>query len=113
MDTTRYAWPELVADMVSFVEAEYQRLGLTGDAANFLAVMGVMAMATVIDGRKIYLPKPQRMKQEIVRRRVHTEFNGRNRLELAARYGLKNPRTVYAMIGRSKNSGSVGEVNNV
>lgn len=92
-----HAWPELTVRLIKYVEAEYERLGMEPEAASFFACMGVIAISTIVDGNKIYLPKAHRIRQEIIRRRVCERFNGRNRLLLAQEYGLKNSRSIYNM----------------
>ena len=87
-DRAREKWPQTLAEMIDVLVDASRRAGMQDDAAWEYAERSVLAIASYIGGRSLYLPRGDRVTEAIRDRRIWAEFRGDNTLDLAQRYNL-------------------------
>lgn len=87
-DRARAKWPQTLAEMIDVLVDASRRAGMQDDAAWEYAERSVLAIASYIGGRSLYLPRGDRVTEAIRDRRIWAEFRGDNTLDLAQRYNL-------------------------
>lgn len=85
-------WPTTLAELVDVLRATFIRRGLAEGVALDSAQSAVLAISQHLGGRQIYLPTGERIRAAMRDRRIYLEYNGRNREELALRYGITTRR---------------------
>jgi len=85
-------WPANLAAMVDVLHATLRDRGHDDDAALDDAEHCAIAIAEYQGGRNYYLPTGKRLKDFVRDRAIYLASNGRNKAELALRYGLTERR---------------------
>lgn len=92
IDAPNERWPSILAEYIDVLRATFLRLGAADDVALTYAQQGTLALGKYSGGRQTYLPTGERLQIAVRDRRLYLEFNGRNKAELAARYGITERR---------------------
>lgn len=85
-------WPRTLAEYIDVLRATFRRLGASEEQALDYAEQGVLALGQYCGGRQGYLPTGERLQTAVRDRRLYLEYNGRNKAELARRYGITERR---------------------
>lgn len=81
-------WPRTLVGMQSEVHRVLTRNRVEPSAAGRVAWEVVGALALVFGGRHVYLPVARRARLRARNEAIFSEWNGRNTVEVAERYGL-------------------------
>lgn len=85
-------WPANLAALVDVLHATLRDRGHDDDAALADAEACAVAVAEYQGGRNYYLPTGERLKTFVRDRAIYLACNGRNKSEIALRYGLTERR---------------------
>jgi Mor family transcriptional regulator len=88
LDVPREAWPQVLAELMDVMAAEFKREGLAPEAAAAQAEAAAVAIGHYLGGRSIYLPRGDKLQQAARDRRIWMLFRGNNTLELVDTFGL-------------------------
>lgn len=85
-------WPSTLAELVDVLRALFMKRGRSEDEAIGEAQHAALAIGEYLGGRQIYLPCGDSLKAALRDRRIYLEYNGRNKGDLAQRYGITERR---------------------
>lgn len=85
-------WPSMLAELVDVLRATFQRRGRSEAEAIVEAQHAAMSIGEYLGGRQVYLPRGDRLRDWLRDRALYLEYNGRNKGQLAQRYGLTERR---------------------
>ncbi len=85
-------WPSVLAELVDVLRTTFRRRGRDEAAAIAEAQQAVLAIGQYLGGRQIYLPTGESLQTALRDRRLYLEYNGRNKGELAQRFGITERR---------------------
>lgn len=85
-------WPSTLAAYMEVLRTTFRRLGADDAMALDYAQHGVLALGQYCGGRQNYLPTGERLHTAVRDRRLYLEYNGRNKYDLAQRYGISDRR---------------------
>ncbi|MBE4040025.1 Mor transcription activator family protein [Vibrio parahaemolyticus] len=92
------AWPAMLLELHGVVANELKQAGIeTPD----LPLKVVMSIGEYMGGMQVYLPRGDKLKQQIRDMEIFNEFNGRNVPQLAKRHHLTS-KTIYEIIARMR-----------
>lgn len=85
----RSGWPQTLLHLAEIIDKELKRQGLIDDDAGEMPALCVaLAIADPYGGTQYYIPVCDKVQASIRNAQIWREYTGRNREELAARYGL-------------------------
>ena len=96
-------WPQALSEIHDQLQATALRLGLPADVAANLARQQCVDLATYAEGRSIYLPNGQRVRNELRDQEIYRRYNGRNMPELVKHYRLTEVR-IYQIIDEQRSN---------
>lgn len=92
IDAPTERWPTVLAEYIDVLRACFRQRGRTDDEALEDAQHAVIALGQYCGGRQTYLPTGDRLMTAVRDRRLYLEYCGRNKDELARRYGITERR---------------------
>ncbi len=92
LDAPDTRWPSMLAELVDVLRANFQRRGRSEAEAIAEAQQAALVIGEYLGGRNAYLPTGERLRDALRDRRLYLEANGRNKADLAQRYGITERR---------------------
>lgn len=92
MDDQNDRYPEVLRDVADHATMLLSRRGLSADAARELGRELAEFLREHWGGQRIYIPMGVEWELSERDRKIFSEFNGRNQLELCRKYGLSEER---------------------
>jgi Mor family transcriptional regulator len=91
-------WPALLLELHGVIHNELGKSGISQDG---LALKMVLSISEYMGGMQVYLPRGDKLKQQIRDMEIYQQFNGRNIAQLTKRHHLTNKR-IYEIIARMR-----------
>lgn len=88
-------WKSNFTEFIEVVEAAFAREGV--DDSKALARLAVGALALQVGGGEFYLPRGERIRAALQRKKIWDEFNGKNLRDLARKYRMTTSH-IYAIL---------------
>lgn len=92
------AWPAILLELHGVLNNELKKNKIEQDG---LALKMVLSIGNYMGGMQVYLPRGDKLQQQLRDMEIYEQFNGRNIAQLTKRYHLTNKR-IYEIIARMR-----------
>ncbi len=92
------AWPAILLELYGVLNNELKKSNIEQDG---LALKMVLSIGNYMGGMQVYLPRGDKLQQQLRDMEIYEQFNGRNIAQLTKRYHLTNKR-IYEIIARMR-----------
>lgn len=94
-----HAWPRMLADLVDIVHARLEH-GVPDNPREACEHI-IVAIATYLGGRQLYLPRSERLQRALRDRHIWRDFNGHNVEQLAQQHSLTSVQ-IYQILSEQR-----------